>query len=61
MEQLDDLLAAAEVKLSDDVLDRIDAIVAPGTGVGRMDQEYNTPAILDAQLRRRSLDQRSAA
>jgi aryl-alcohol dehydrogenase-like predicted oxidoreductase len=61
MEQLDDLLAAAEVKLSDDVLDRIDAIVAPGAGVGRMDQEYNTPAILDAQLRRRPLEQRSAA
>lgn len=61
MAQLDDLLAAAEVTLTDDVLDRIDAIVAPGTGVGRMDQEYNTPAILDAGLRRRPLDQRSAA
>jgi len=61
MAQLDDLLAAAEVTLTDDVLDRIDAIVAPGTGVGRMDQEYNTPAILDADLRRRPLDQRSAA
>ena len=61
MAQLDDLLAAAEVTLTDDVLDRIDAIVAPGTGVGRMDQEYNTPAILDAGLRRRPLEQRSAA
>ena len=61
MEQLDDLLAAAEVTLTDDVLDRIDAIVAPGTGVGRMDQEYNTPAILDAGLRRRPVQERSAA
>jgi len=61
MAQLDDLLAAAEVSLSDDLLDRIDAIVAPGTGVGRMDQEYNTPAILDAGLRRRPLQERSAA
>jgi len=61
MAQLEDLLAAAEVRLSDDLLDRIDAIVAPGTGVGRMDQEYNTPAILDAGLRRRPLQERSAA
>ncbi|RDV45221.1 aldo/keto reductase [Leifsonia sp. ku-ls] len=61
MEQLDDLLAAAEVELSDDVLDRIDAIVPPGTGVGRMDQEYNTPPIVDATLRRRRPEDRSAA
>jgi aryl-alcohol dehydrogenase-like predicted oxidoreductase len=61
MEQLDDLLAAAEVALGDDVLDRIDQIVPPGTGVGRMDQEYNTPAILDSSLRRRRIDERSAA
>jgi aryl-alcohol dehydrogenase-like predicted oxidoreductase len=61
MEQLDDLLAAADVTLSDDLLDRIDAIVPPGTGVGRMDQEYNTPAIVSATLRRRSPESRSAA
>jgi aryl-alcohol dehydrogenase-like predicted oxidoreductase len=60
MEQLDDLLAAAQVTLSDDLLDRIDAIVAPGTGVGRMDQEYNTPPIESAQLRRRPVPDRSA-
>lgn len=61
MEQLDDLLAAADVELSDELMDRIDAIVPPGTGVGRMDQEYNTPAILDAGLRRRTPSDRSAA
>lgn len=61
MEQLDDLLAAAEVVLSDELLDRIDTIVPPGTGVGRMDQEYNTPAILRAGLRRRPVSERSAA
>lgn len=61
MEQLDDLLAAAEVHLSDEVLDRIDEIVAPGTGVGRMDQEYDTPAIDSAALRRRPVRERSAA
>jgi aryl-alcohol dehydrogenase-like predicted oxidoreductase len=60
-EQLDDLLAAAEVRLSDEVLDRIDAIVPPGTGVGRMDQEYSTPAITTPALRRRPLEDRSAA
>lgn len=61
MEQLDDLLSAAEVQLSDEILDRIDEIVAPGTGVGRMDQEYNTPAIESAPLRRRPVQDRSAA
>lgn len=61
MEQLDDLLAAAEVRLSDEILDQIDEIVAPGTGVGRMDQEYNTPAIESAALRRRPVQDRSAA
>ena len=61
MEQLDDLLAAAEVRLTDEVLDRIDAIVPPGTGVGRMDQEYSTPAIASAGLRRRPDAERAAA
>ncbi|MGP9539602.1 aldo/keto reductase [Brachybacterium sp. AOP43-C2-M15] len=61
MDQLEDSLAAAEVTLSEDVLDRIDEIVAPGTGVGRMDQEHRTPAILTPALRRRPIEQRSAA
>jgi hypothetical protein len=61
MEQLDDLLSAADVRLSDEVMDRIDEIVPPGTGVGRMDQEYNTPPIASAALRRRPLAERSAA
>ncbi|MGV2983534.1 aldo/keto reductase [Microbacterium sp. AGC85] len=61
MAQLDDLLAAAEVRLPDEVLDRIDEIVAPGTGVGRMDQEYDTPAIVSAALRRRIEQDRSAS
>ena len=61
MEQLDDLLLAENVQLSDELLDRIDAIVPPGTGVGRMDQEYSTPAILSAATRRRPIGERSAA
>lgn len=60
-EQLDDLLDGAEVHLTDEVLDRIDAIVPPGTGVGRMDQEYSTPPIERASLRRRPLEERAAA
>ena len=61
MEQLDDLLAGVEVALTDDVLDRIDAIVPPGTDIGTLDQAYVPPALQNASLRRRPLDERSAA
>ncbi|PYI64847.1 aldo/keto reductase [Arthrobacter livingstonensis] len=61
MEQLDDLLAGSEVSLSDEILDRIDAVVAPGTDVGALDMAYKAPAILSAPLRRRPLSGRSAA
>ena len=37
MEQLDDLLASVDVTLTDDILDRIDEIVPPGTDVGTLD------------------------
>ena len=53
-EQLDDLLAGAETVLSADTLDAIDAIVAPGTDVGRLDMAYDPPAITDTRLRRRT-------
>jgi len=61
MEQLDDLLAGVDVVLSDDVLDRIDEIVPPGTDIGTLDQAYVPPAIQRTELRRRPLAQRSAA
>jgi len=61
MEQLDDLLSGVDVVLSDDVLDRIDEIVPPGTDVGTLDQAYVPPAIQKAELRRRPLRERSAA
>ena len=61
IEQLDDLLEGVDVALSDDVLDRIDQIVLPGSDVGRLDQQYNPPAVLDATLRRRPASARSAA
>ena len=61
MEQLDDLLAGVDTVLSDDVLDRIDEIVPPGTDVGTLDQAYVPPAIQRTELRRRPLRERSAA
>ncbi|MDQ6729028.1 MAG: aldo/keto reductase [Actinomycetota bacterium] len=59
--QLDDLLAGAEVMLSDETLDRIDAIVAPGTDIGQLQMAYNPPAVTTPALRRRPIDQRTAA
>jgi len=61
MEQLDDLLAGVDLVLTDEVLDQIDAIVAPGTDVGRLDMAYNPPAIRHAWLRRRPVIERAAA
>jgi aryl-alcohol dehydrogenase-like predicted oxidoreductase len=53
-EQLADLLAAADIELGDDVLDRIDEIVAPGTELNPADNYFATPrAIEDKRLRRR--------
>jgi aryl-alcohol dehydrogenase-like predicted oxidoreductase len=52
-DHLEDLLAGADVELSDDVLDRIDEIVAPGTDVGTLDMAYRPPPLLEPALRRR--------
>jgi aryl-alcohol dehydrogenase-like predicted oxidoreductase len=61
MEQLDDLLAGADVTLTDDILDRIDEIVPAGTDVGTLDQAYLPPALLNLSLRRRPAGERTAA
>ncbi|MFB8025803.1 aldo/keto reductase [Streptomyces sp. NPDC056465] len=61
MEHLDDLLAGAETTLDDELLDRIDAIVPPGTDVGTLDMAYDSPAIAQVRLRRRLPDGRAAA
>jgi len=61
MEQLDDLLAGVDVTLPDDVLDRIDEIVAPGTDVGALDMAYRPPALQRQDLRRRPVSERAAA
>ena len=54
MEQLDDLLAGTDVTLGDDILDRIDEIVPPGTDVGLPDQSAYLPPVLQRpDLRRR--------
>jgi aryl-alcohol dehydrogenase-like predicted oxidoreductase len=62
MDQLDDLIAGMDITLTDDVLDRIDEIVPPGTEVGAPDQSaYRPPAIDAPALRRRPGPERSAA
>jgi aryl-alcohol dehydrogenase-like predicted oxidoreductase len=53
-EQLDDLLAAADAELSEDVLDRIDEIVPPGSEINPADNYIARPrSIEDKRLRRR--------
>ena len=54
MDQLEDQLSAHEVALSDDVLDRIDEIVPPGTNLNPADAGYQSPALTSAFRRRRS-------
>jgi aryl-alcohol dehydrogenase-like predicted oxidoreductase len=53
-EHLDGQLGAADVVLSDDVLDRIDEIVPPGTNLNDADSGYTTPAVASAWRRRRA-------
>lgn len=61
MAHLDDLLAGAEARLSDDVLNRIDEIAPPGGDIGLNAAAYHPPAILKAELRRRAVAERAAA
>jgi aryl-alcohol dehydrogenase-like predicted oxidoreductase len=52
MEHLESQLAAAEITLSDDVLDRIDAIVPPGTTLNSGDDGWQNPALEPGARRR---------
>ena len=52
MEHLESQLGAADITLSDDVLDRIDEIVPPGTNVNAVDAGWTNPD-LAADRRRR--------
>jgi len=53
MEQLVGQLDAGDVVLTDDVLDRIDAVVAPGTALNSADRGWTPPALERPWERRR--------
>ncbi|MGW7281151.1 aldo/keto reductase [Streptomyces sp. NPDC054844] len=53
LDHLRSQLAAADTVLSADVLDAVDAIVAPGTDLAAQEKFDTPPALLDASLRRR--------
>jgi aryl-alcohol dehydrogenase-like predicted oxidoreductase len=59
MEQMTGTLGALEVTLSDEVLDRIDSIVAPGTTVDPSDAGWTPSSVADAWRRRRPLATRA--
>jgi len=58
MEQLEGLLGAAEVRLDDDVLDRIDELVPPGTSIDATDVGWVPPAVASSWRRRRPIGAR---
>lgn len=53
MEHLESQLTAADVKLSDDVRDRLDEINPPAVTVNVADNGWTTPALQPAARRRR--------
>src|SRR3546814_842079 len=52
MEQLDSYLPAADLTLSDEVLDRIDEIVPPGVTINPDDNSYGANELVPAARRR---------
>jgi aryl-alcohol dehydrogenase-like predicted oxidoreductase len=54
MEQLTDVLAGADVRLTADVLDRIDDLVPPGTNVNKADAGWEPPSLAPHARRRRA-------
>lgn len=60
MEQLEATLKGAALTLDDATLDRIDAVVAPGTNVYNPDGAWVSPVLAEASLRRRPVADRSA-
>jgi aryl-alcohol dehydrogenase-like predicted oxidoreductase len=54
MDQLQGLLGAGDLALRSDVLDRIDAVVAPGTNLDHLDWWYRVTNSGDSSLRRRA-------
>lgn len=53
IEHLDGLLGAADVTLSEDALDQLDAVCPPGTNINVADGGYDPPSMTDKQSRRR--------
>jgi len=53
MEHLESQIGAADVSLTDDVLDAIDQIVTPGRDFSWGDSGYIPPEVVHARLRRR--------
>jgi aryl-alcohol dehydrogenase-like predicted oxidoreductase len=53
MEQLESQLPALEVQLDDELLDRIDEIVPPGTNFNPADSGWTPPVLADPSRRRR--------
>ena len=53
MEQFKGLVDAADLRLDDATLDRIDQIVPPGTNLNDADAGWTPPALANARLRRR--------
>jgi hypothetical protein len=52
MDHLESQLGAAEVELSDEILDRIDEIVPPGTNVNPADTGWDNPDLAPEARRR---------
>jgi aryl-alcohol dehydrogenase-like predicted oxidoreductase len=53
MEQLEGQLAAADVSLTPELLDRVDEIVPPGTNINPADAGFTPPAVAEPSRRRR--------
>ena len=53
MDQLTDLLAGQDLRLDADTLDRIDALVPPGTTINPADAGWTPPALAEVSRRRR--------
>ncbi|TMR00626.1 aldo/keto reductase [Actinomadura soli] len=60
MEQLDDLLAAADVRLDSAALDAIDEVVPPGTDIAGIEHGSGNPALSPENRRRSVVDRLSA-
>ena len=53
MEHLESQIGATDIQLTDEVLDRIDELVPPGTNLNTFDAGWTPPALADRRLRRR--------